>query len=125
MFIGIIVYSKTGNTLSVANRVKQAFEARGHTVSIDQIKADVDEKKSKVNLTHRPDPTIYDRVVFAAPVWAFTLCPVMREYLTVLPELRDVNVYGIVTQHLSRPWLGGNRAVKKNFVVFAQMSRAN
>lgn len=113
MFVGIIVYSKTGNTLSVANRLKQAFEKQGHTVTLEEIKAYVNEKNGQVTLLHKPDPTIYDRVVFASPVWAFTLCPVMKAYLGELSQLRDTSVYGIVTQQLSVAWLGGTRAVKK------------
>ncbi|MEL7607976.1 MAG: hypothetical protein AAGU74_00550 [Bacillota bacterium] len=37
MNVGIIVYSHTGNTLSVAQKLEQALRDRGHAVSITRV----------------------------------------------------------------------------------------
>jgi len=37
--IGIIVYSKTGNTLSAAQKLQEKLVAHGHVVNIEQITA--------------------------------------------------------------------------------------
>ncbi|MGA1873758.1 MAG: hypothetical protein ACMUHY_08805, partial [Thermoplasmatota archaeon] len=37
MRIGIILYSQTGNTLSVAERIRDRLTKKGHTVKIDKV----------------------------------------------------------------------------------------
>lgn len=113
MNVGIIIYSKTGNTLSVAQKLKSALEKKGHTAKIEQIKADVDDKTGKFTLLYLPDAAPYDRLVFASPVWAFTLCPVMREYLSAIGQSNGRSACCFVTQQLKYAWAGGNRAIRK------------
>ena len=40
MNVGIIVYSKTGNTLSVAEKLQEAIRSAGHTVNIERIETE-------------------------------------------------------------------------------------
>src|SRR6056297_3025434 len=114
MGIGIIVYSKTGNTLSVAERLEKALTEAGHDAVIQRVKVNNDEEGSKGNLslTANPDISDYDAVVFTAPVHAFSLAPAMKLYLDQVGDLSGKKVYGFVTQHFKKPWLGGNRAIR-------------
>ena len=39
MNIGIIVYSQTGNTLSVAKKLEEKLSLAGHSATLEQVKA--------------------------------------------------------------------------------------
>ena len=115
MNVGIIVYSKSGYTLSVAEKLEQALRAKGHSVSIDMV-VPVDEKVSNprsIELRSAPDVSPYDAIVFASPVQAFSLAPVMKEYMSQISQLNGKVVSCFVTQSLMKPWMGGNRAVSQ------------
>jgi len=115
MRVGIIVYSKTGNTLSVAERLEKALSSAGHDVEIQKVKVNSDKEGStgKLSLISNPDVTPYDAIIFAAPVHAFSLAPAMKLYLGQIADLSKKKVYGFVTQQFKKPWLGGNRAIRK------------
>ena len=115
MKTGIIVYSKTGNTLSVATKLMQKMITDGHTVQLEQITAihDVPTGNTPIQLKDMPDIQTYDNLIFAAPVQAFSLCQVMNQYLTQLPSLQGKSISCFVTQQLPFPWLGGNHAIKQ------------
>lgn len=115
MKIGIIVYSHTGNTLSVAQKIEQALKSAGHTVSLEMVEPVNGDPNSsaQVELKSAPDINPYDTIIFASPVQAFTLSRVMKLYLSQLPSLTGKKVYCFVTQHLKKTWMGGNNAVKK------------
>ena len=80
MNVGIIVFSRTGNTLSVAERARHACIAQGHAAVIERVHAENEDSNNKlpVRLSNAPDPARFDAVLFGAPVEAFSLCPVMR-----------------------------------------------
>ena len=86
MNVGIIIYSQTGNTLSVAQRMKEALIAAGHTAQIEQITiAQANGKEtSSAPLVNIPDVQGYDAVIFGTPVQAFSLCQPMTKYLKQL-----------------------------------------
>jgi flavodoxin len=111
MKIGIIVYSKTGNTLSVAEKLGKTLTEAGHDAVIQRVKVNKDEKGSsgKLSLTANPDVSNYDAVVFAAPVHALSLASAMKLYLNQVKDLSDKKVYGFVTQH----FMGGSCAIRK------------
>ena len=115
MKIGIIVYSHTGNTLSVAQKIEQALKNAGQTVSIERVEPVIEDPNSSdpVKLKSAPDVNTYDTLIIASPVQAFTLSRVMKLYLSELPDLTGKKVYCFVTQHLKKTWMGGNKAVKK------------
>ncbi|NLO48230.1 MAG: flavodoxin [Clostridiales bacterium] len=115
MNIGIIIYSHTGNTLSVGEKILNACRERGHTCSLKRITPENDDPNSKAppRLLSAPELSDFDAVIFGAPVHAFSLCPVMKAYLTQLKQLEGKKVCCYVTQQFSKPWLGGNRAIKQ------------
>jgi len=115
MNIGIIVYSRTGNTLSVGEKIKEALLAKGHAVCLERISAENDSPQAKgpIRLTSIPDPSPYDAVIFGGSVAGAQLSPFMKEYLTRLPALRGKKVACFVTQHFPLKWMGSTRAVKQ------------
>ncbi len=115
MKIGIIVYSLTGNTYSVALKMQEALVRNGHSVDIEKIEAIRDAKQPSINikLTKIPDIEKFDGIIFATFVEAFCLCPVMDEYLKQLKSLKGKKVALFVTQFFPYPWMGGNHAIKQ------------
>lgn len=113
MKIGIIVYSQTGNTLSVAGKLQEKFSAAGHSVNIERI-TPVDAKQGdpkKIRFEKLPDLSTYDGLVFAAPVQAFSLSPVMKAYMGQLTSLSNKKIACFVTKGLAFNWTGGNKAI--------------
>ena len=114
MKIGILVFSETGNTLSVAERLLEKYKADGHEAVIDRITVKgVARAGAPAPLDNRPDPSGFDAVVFAAPVQAFSLAQAMKAYLGQVESLSGKPVALFTTQHLKRPWLGGNHAIRQ------------
>ena len=115
MKIGIIVYSKTGNTLLVAERMRAALAEAGMQAEIERFSAETESASSNkpVRLTALPDPNKYDAVIFGAPVQAFALDPAMSMYLRSIGGIQKMPVLCFITQHFKKPWLGGNRAMKQ------------
>ena len=115
MKIGIIVHSHTGNTHSVAGRLKEEFLAAGQTLPIEQVTAvdDGQAEAGKIRLRTIPDAGAYDVLIFGAPVRGFSLSPVMAAYLSQAASLRGKKVCCFVTQYFPYPWMGGNRAIKQ------------
>mgnify|MGYP001409533799 CR=1 FL=1 len=115
MKIGLIVYSQTGNTLGVAEKIRDAIEKEGHEAVLERVRAEGDDPNSKtpLKLTEAPNPNGYDAVVFASPVQAFNLAQVMKLYFQQIPEFETGKVCCFVTQHFSKPWLGGNNAIRQ------------
>ncbi|GAB4115067.1 MAG: hypothetical protein Kow00103_09550 [Candidatus Caldatribacteriota bacterium] len=115
MNIGIIIYSQTGNTNSVALKLKEKFSAGGHSVNIEQI--EISERSSpratNFQFKTKPDVDKYDALVFGAPVQAFSLSPVMKSYLTQMVSLKGKKVACFVTKGLPFCWTGGNQAINK------------
>jgi flavodoxin len=113
MKIGIIVYSYTGHTLTVAKRLKEAIIDKGHEVSIELVEPMINEPgpSTKVLLKTSPDLSIYDFVIFGSPVQAFTLAGVMKKYLSSLHNFEDKSGYCFVTRYFKRKWLGGSKAI--------------
>ena len=115
MNIGIIVHSHTGNTLSVAEKLKVKFLADGHLVTLEQVTAVNEDPEAAANaeLLVVPDITGYEMLIFGAPVRGFSLSPVMLLYLNQLPSLQGKKISCFVTQQLPFACLGGNRSIKQ------------
>ena len=91
MKTGIIVYSQTGNTLQAAQRLQEALRKKGGNAELLQVKCgneNAEVNPSRVRLTETPSPEGFDQLVFASPVWAFSLSGVMKAYLAGLPPLK-------------------------------------
>lgn len=113
MKIGIVIHSRTGNTLGAARKIAAGLEEAGHSVSLGQIKADGDEAQAvfPVQLQYEPDITPYDLLVFGAPVHGFSLSAVMKTYLSHLKTLKSQKVVCFVTHYFPYRWMGGMQAV--------------
>lgn len=114
MKIGIIVYSQTGNTYSVAQKLKEKLAAAGHAVTLERLTTvggETDPAKAK--LEKLPDLSGYDALAFAGPVQAFSLSRVMASYMGQLPPLNGKKAVVFVTKGLALAFTGGNQAIKK------------
>jgi flavodoxin len=112
MNIGMIVYSQTGNTHSVALKLEEKLSAAGHSVTMERLEVIGEVTPGKpVQLKALPNAEQYDALVFGAPVMAFSLSPAMKSYLEQIASLQDKKVVCLVTQAFPYPWLGGNRAI--------------
>jgi len=114
MRIGIVVHSHTGNTLSVAEKIKEKLSKKGHTVKIDKVvpKGEIKPGDKNVEFESKPDVKKYDAIVFGAPVNAFSLSVPMKFYMKELPSLEGKQVALLTTKGLRFKWTGGNRTIK-------------
>lgn len=115
MKIGIIVHSKTGNTLSVAEKLKEKLLSEGHSINLERVTvADEGQTEAgKVHLTSRPDVSAYDMLVFGASVRGFSLSPAMTAYLAQLESLSDKKATCFLTEFFPLPSMGGNQAMEQ------------
>jgi len=115
MNIGIIVYSQTGNTLSVAEKLKAELDKAGHSVTLEQVTVvgGREQGDRSFQLEETPEPGGYDAVVFGSYVEAFSLTPVFSRYLKHIGSLQGKRVACLITQQFPYPWLGGNRAIRQ------------
>lgn len=112
MKIGIIVFSKTNNTFSVAERLARALTEKGLDAEIQRIVPENDDPgvQPPIVFTNKPEPSPYDVVIFASPVWAFSLPVVMKEYLEQVSSLQGKKVFSFVTKQLASKFTGGTKA---------------
>lgn len=115
MKVGIIVYSQTGNTYSVAEELEKRIGSSGHTVKLERITVEGEPtpRDKVVDYKNKPDVSPYDIIVFGAPVQAFSLCVVMKRYLKDIGDLKGKKVHLFTTKAISNKWTGGNGALKK------------
>jgi len=106
---GIVIYSKTGNTLGVAKRL--AFKMN---LEVMEVKVENDDPNIlNPVLVEAPDVSSYDHLVFAAPVHGFNLSKAMYVYLNQLPDLSGKTVDLFITHFFPFAWMGGNRTLKQ------------
>jgi flavodoxin len=115
MNIGIIVYSLTGHTLAVTEKIKSSLDSSGHTAVIDRVEFSGDPGKgaSSITITKAPDPAKYDAVLFASPVQAFSLALPMKKYMEGLSGLGGMKTACFVTKQLPFKWTGGSHAISQ------------
>lgn len=115
MKIGMIIYSQTGNTESVANKLRDRLIKKGPKVSVEKIIVNRDMKNPNKPIEFIKTPKLegYDTIIFGSPVEAFSLCPVMLKYLENIEPLDNKNIFCYVTQYFPYPWMGGNHAIKQ------------
>ncbi len=115
MNIGIIVYSQTGNTYSVAEKLKKELETSHHTVNIERIEIKDNEQSNSKDIQFKllPDTDKYDILIFGTYVEAFSLAQVMKKYLEQVNSLENKKIACFVTKKLPFNWTGGNRAIKQ------------
>lgn len=115
MKIGIIVYSQTGNTFSVAQKLKEKLATAGHTVNLERLTpvGDVQKDPKNARFEKLPDLSGYDALVFGAPVQAFSLAAVMAAYMKQLPSLQGKKIACFVTKGLPFAFTGGSSAISQ------------
>ena len=116
MKTGIIIYSQTGHTRQAAQRLRDAMRDKGQECELLEVQVSNPKPESsldKLEFTFRPSPEGFDRLVFASPVWAFSLCGVMKAYMAGLPPLGSKRISLFVTHHFPLPWMGGSNAIKQ------------
>jgi flavodoxin len=114
MNIGVIVYSLTGHTLSVAVRLKEKLSAAGHTVNLERVEVSGPARPGATNVQLKTKPEIdsYDALVFGSPVWGGSPASPMTSYLEQVTSLQGKKVACLAT-HLFPPGWGGNRTIKR------------
>jgi len=116
MKIGIVVYSWSGNTLSVGEKLAAELRANGHTAELVEVKV-VGERAQgarEFELDVPPDLASFDGIVFGSAVEAFSLSPVMKAYLKKkVGPLAGKRVACLVTQQFPFPWMGGGNAIRQ------------
>ena len=114
MNIGIIVFSKTGNTLLVAEKLQGTLLEKGHKVVLEKVTASNDSEldPGKIMLSNAPSTQGYDMLVFAAPVNGGRLPAAMQAYLQGIPSLEGKLVAGFVTEAFPFPSWGGNQTIR-------------
>lgn len=115
MQIGIIVWSVSGHTFSIAETFSKCLADKGHTISIERIAISRDLMKPEKpwSITEVPKTADYDALVFGSYVEAFNLTIVMKKYLVGIEDLAGKKCFVLVTQSLPKAWMGGNRAVNQ------------
>ncbi|MCP4539371.1 MAG: flavodoxin family protein [Chloroflexi bacterium] len=115
MNIGIIVFSQTGNTYSVAQRLEEKLVQAGHSANIErvEIEGELGSAAADFRIKTRPEVNAYDAIVFGTPVMAFGLSPVMKRYLPQISSLQGKKVACFITKQLPFYWTGGRQAVGK------------
>ena len=116
MKTGIIIYSQTGHTRQAAQRLGDAMRDKGQECELLEVQVSNPKPESsldKLEFTVRPSPEGFDRLVFASPVCAFSLCEVMKAYMAGLPSLSGKRISLFVTHHFPLPWMGGSNAIKQ------------
>ncbi len=114
MKIGIIVRSNSGNSLLVARKLEKKLKRAGKDVLLEEVKL-VEEFKPEQKefdfVEPLPDLSVYDVIVFASCVQAFSLNLPMKQYFETVGSLKKKKVILLVTQFFPFQWMGGNRAV--------------
>jgi hypothetical protein len=118
MKIGIVIHSNTGNTYSVAEKLRDKLVTNGHSVEMRKI-VPVDGENinesdiTKITFNPQPNVTGFDELIICAPVRGFSISPVLAAYLSKINSLKGLKVDLFVTQYLPFTWMGGNRAISQ------------
>ncbi len=113
MRIGIIVHSKTGRTLALAQLIEKRLKKLNHGVSLHHltIDPDIEAPNKPFRIVNRPDIAPYDLLLVGGPVWAFSASPVILSYLKSLGDLKGKKVIPFATMGFPCACLGGTRAL--------------
>lgn len=113
MKIALIIHSKTGNSLLVAQQLQEKLRKLGHIVSLERITSSNDNEMnpSSVQLLRIPSVEAYDLLIFGGPVRGYAFSPVLQAFLQKIPSLEGKQIYGFVTHFFPSPSMGGNQAL--------------
>jgi flavorubredoxin len=104
--IGIIVYSRTGHTLSVAKRLQEKLSAAGHTVTLEQLEISGPVRLGAASTELKAKPAIapYEALVFGSPVQGGVPVAPMMSYLRQISSLEGKRVGCLVTGFFPAAW---------------------
>lgn len=118
MKIAIVVNSITGNSLLVAEKLKNIFDSMNHDTEIKRIAPTCKEPVAgndlkNIVLKDIPDLSPFDLVVLGAPVHAFSISAVIKEYVSKADSIKGKKVMLYVTMAFPIKFLGGNHAISQ------------
>ena len=96
MKIGMIVYSRTGHTLSVAMKLKEKLSIAGHMVTLEQLETagPVSLSATSAELETMPAIDAYEALVFGCPVQGGVPAPPMMSFLEQVASLKGKGSLG-------------------------------
>jgi menaquinone-dependent protoporphyrinogen IX oxidase len=114
MKIGIIVYSHTGHTLAVAEKLQEALSAAGHSVNLERLETVGPAALAATDVRLRNVPQIdgYEALVLGTAVRGGQPAPAMAVYLDQLPSLEGMQVACLATGFFPAKW-GQNQTLAK------------
>lgn len=113
MKIGVIVYSYTNNTLTIAKKLESILLDKGYDVEVKSIKAEDESTNiNHYNLVNIPSVENYDSIVFATCVRGFDCALIFKQYIQTIKTLKDKKVCGFVSQYFPFDFMGGSQALK-------------
>lgn len=118
MKIGIIIHSKTGNTLGFGHLIGAKLRENGHQVELIDLQTDTSVNFGSVrsappfNVTNLPDGSEFDALLVGGPVWAFSASPVTYTAVKELKNIKDKKVLPFVTMGFPLPGMGGKQAIE-------------
>ena len=104
----IIIYSKTGHTLSVAEQLV----SRKNMPLLRIIPQIDDPSIPHPILIQKPQINDYDHIIVGSPVHGFSLSKVMKAYLEQT-DFQGKKVDLFVTHYFPYAWMGGNQTLKQ------------
>lgn len=106
MKIGIIIYSLSHHTLSVARRLAEQFSAFGHEVALEQIEIEgpAVPNNEKAELKTIPTTAPYEAIVFGSPVRGGVLPSPVRRYCEQIESLEGKRAACLVTGFFPEGW---------------------
>lgn len=122
MKTAIIFYSFSGNTKRACLFLKDKLYSKNIAADLIELKPEKEEAaffkqslqaflKHKVDLKKvNYDLSGYEFVIFASPVWAFTIAPALRSYLEKAGNLENKKVVCFLTYHSG---IGSGKALKE------------
>ena len=114
MKTGIIVYSQSGHTASFARAIADQIREAGLDCDVELLRPHGIPKPWTRNIQFRRIPEVaeYDVILFGAPVWAFSVSPVLRASFTHIDSIKGKKVLPFVTHGLPLS-IGPKRALKQ------------
>ncbi len=114
MKIAVVIYSYTGNSFSIGQKIVRFLLNQNHEAQLIRVNVTDDQpSKTDVQLGNIESVAPFDKVIFGSPVRAFSLAPAMVKYLKQVEPLNGKTVSCFVTKQLPFSWTGGTSALKK------------
>jgi flavodoxin len=114
MKIAIVIYSYTGNTFSIGQKIVHNLQSKNHDAQLIRVNVEDDQpSKTSVQLGEISSIEPFEKIIFGSPVRAFSLAPAMVQYLNQVQSLEGKTVNCFVTKQLPFTWTGGTSALNK------------